>query len=414
MKPFKQLLLFPLLAMMMLYISCDRKQAQEEASDVYYTCSMDPQVMERKPGRCPICKMELTKTIVSPEENQESIKLSETQIKLGNVRTVKAGEGTVGEGISLRGTLVPDERKVNVITARVPGRVDRLYFKSQGQKIGTGDHVYDIYSEELQAAIDQYLLLKEKTLKLHSGNVNYEAMLKSARDKLMVWGMTPKQISSLSRESVSSLVPFYSPYKGVAGEIRINEGDYVNEGSPVIEVADYSALWVEAEVYPKDMEAVKPGMKVKVAVDAFPDETIEGVITFENPELRPGSEINLVRIEISNKEGKYKPGMRANVTAFYSEGRSLTVPESAILYQPEMKMVWVEKEPGLFVPRMVETGITGNGQVAVTSGLAGGESVVVSGAYLIDSEYRLRKGSGDMPGMDHGKHEEATPAGHQH
>jgi membrane fusion protein, copper/silver efflux system len=122
-----------------------------------------------------------------------------------------------------------------------------------------------------------------------------------------------------------------------------------------------------------------------------------------------------VRIEIPNKQGKYKPGMRVSLTALIKESRSLTIPESAILYQPEMNTVWVVKDQGLFIPKMVETGIASNGRVEIKSGLTEGEMVVISGAYLIDSEYRLRKGTGDMPGMDHENTKDQPAASeHQH
>jgi Cu(I)/Ag(I) efflux system membrane fusion protein len=353
---------------LILLISCSKKKVEEDPN-IFYTCSMDPQVMEKKPGKCPICKMELTKTVVSPDQDKESIKLSETQIKLGNITTRKAERGQMGEEINLRGIIVPDERKINSISSRVSGRVETLLFKNPGEAINIGDHIYDIYSEELQAVIKQYLLLKEKAMQLNGGNINYAEMLKTAKDKLIVWGISENQVSKLNQSNSSDLIPFYSKVRGIVNEVLINEGDYVNEGASILQVADYSALWVEAEVYPEDMKVIKTGLKVNVVVEAYPDEITEGKISFENPELETQSRFNLVRIEIANTEGKYKPGMRVTVTALLKENNALTLPEEAILYQSDMNTVWVAKESGLFIPKMVETGITSNGRVEIKSGI---------------------------------------------
>ncbi|MBX9852549.1 MAG: efflux RND transporter periplasmic adaptor subunit [Cytophagaceae bacterium] len=383
-------------------ISCSKKK-QEEDPNVFYTCSMDPQVMEKKPGNCPICKMELTKTVVSQkEENDNSLKLSETQIKLANIKTETISFGSVGEGLTLRATVVPDERKVDVISSRVPGRIEKLYFKNEGESIKTGDHIYDIYSEELQAAINQYLLLKEKVEKLDGGNVNYKAMLKSAKDKLIIWGLSENQVSKLTANSVSTLIPFYSKVNGVVNEVLITEGDYVNEGSGILNIANYSTVWVQAEAYPKDVKFIAPGLMAKIVIEAFPHDTIDGKISFENPELEQQSKINLVRVEIPNKDGRFKPGMRATVTLLTEKQKAVSVPEEAILYQPQMNVVWVMNEKGGFNVKMVELGIRSNGYVEVKSGLEEGDKVVVSGAYLLNSEYLLRKGTNsmeNMPGM---------------
>jgi len=410
----KYISIIPIVAILL--FSCNKKKVEEDPN-VFYTCSMDPQVMEKRSGKCPICKMELTRTVISPEADKESIRLSETQVRLGNIKAQTVKVGTVGEGLHLRGTVVPDEKKVNVVSSRVSGRVDKLYFKNVGDRISKGDLVYEIYSEELQAAIRQYLLLREKAQQLQGASVNYKEMLRSAKDKLIVWGLSDSQISHLTQASASSLVGFYSKVNGVIEEVSVLEGSYVNEGSSILKVADYTSLWVEAEAYPQDVKFMKPGLSVKVILEAFPNEVIDGKLGFENPELESKSRISLVRVEFMNNEGRYKPGMRATVTAFSDEKKTITVPEEAILYQPEMSTVWVATGEGIFKPRMVETGIVNNGTVEIKSGLAVGDSVVTSGVYLIDSEYKLRKGSGGMPEMDHGKGAEKDKPGapvHQH
>lgn len=393
-----------LLLILLALFSC--KQAVKEEPNVFYTCSMDPQVMEKKPGKCPICKMELAKTTVSPDNDKTSLKLSETQIQLANIKTCEVQSSEIGEGIFLRGTVVPNEKNIAVISSRVPGRIDKLYFKNQGKKIKAGDRVYDIYSEELQAAVRQYLLIKAKAKQLEGGNVNYTEMLRAARDKLIIWGLNEHQISNLRDNSIGSLIPFYSKETGIVNEVMIQEGDYVKMGSPVVKVANYSTLWIEAEAYPSDIKYISPGTKVKVRIEAFPNEEIDGQVSFENPELQPQSKIDLIRIAISNKQGKYKPGMRATIKVLSGEKKTITVPEEAVLYQPKMNLVYIKTGKENFAPRLVELGIKSNDRVEVKSGLKEGDIVVTSGVYLLDSEYQLRNGSGSMENMpEMGGHE---------
>lgn len=385
-----------------LMTSCSKKNMEEDPS-VFYTCSMDPQVMEKKPGTCPICKMDLTKTVIDPNEDKESIKLSDTQIKLGNIELLKVGRNNVGNIIRLKGTIVPDERKGATVSSRVRGRIDKLFVKVKGETVNIGDPVYKIYSEELQAAVDQYLMLGEKKEQLKGSGIDYEPMIKAAKDKLIVWGLTEKQMNSSSLKNESGFLTFFSQAKGVVKEVFISEGDYVNEGSEVYQVEDLSTLWVEAEVYPQDVKVLTPGVKVDVVLDAFPEESTEGTVTFVNPELEENARFTLARIDIPNKEGKLKPGMRAVVSAkFNNKNESLTIPVEAIVHQPNMDVIWVHTGGNVFKPKMVKLGSSLNGKVEVVSGLDENEEIVISGAYLIDSEYRLRTGAGGMQGMDHG------------
>ncbi len=388
--------------LVLVFISSCKQEVKEEPN-VFYTCSMDPQIMEKKPGKCPICGMQLTKTILLPNSNRTGIKLSETQLQLANINTLEVHSTQIGEGLSLRGTVAANENNSAVITSRVAGRIDKLYFKNEGQKIKAGERVYDIYSEELQAAIQQYLLIKTKAKQLESSTINYQEMLSTAKHKLIIWGLTENQISNFKDNSSSPLVPFYSKETGVVTDVLIGEGDYVEVGSPIISVNNYSTLWIEAEAYPSDMNNISIGTKVKVSIEEFPNEELEGQVSFQNPELQPHLKIDVVRIEIQNREGKYKPGMRATINMLSKQKNTITIPEEAVLYQPNMNVVWVQDTSGTFMQRMVSIGIKSKDRVEIISGLTAGEVVVVSGVYLLNSEYILRNGSSmeSMPEMKH-------------
>jgi membrane fusion protein, copper/silver efflux system len=373
------------------FFSCKREVKEEP--NVFYTCSMDPQVMEKKPGNCPICKMELSKTIINESDrNTNVIKLSETQIKLANIIVEEVNSSFIGDEVSLRGTVVPDAGKMKDISTRVGGRIEKLYFKSPGENIKAGDHIYDIYSEDLEAALNQYLALKDKAMKLKNAEVDYNELLSSAKEKLLLLDITEKQLKTLSIKKSSASIPYYSKASGVISSIAVKEGDYINEGSVIYNLADLSALWVEAEVYAQDEFYLSNNSEVNLRISGFP-ENIKGRISFVNPELEKDSKINLVRIEISNKEKKYKPGMQVTINIESNKKKNIVIPANAILTEKTGYLVWIENTPGAFEPRIVTLGIQNKDESEIVSGLAQGDKVVISGAYLLNSEYTLKKGS---------------------
>jgi membrane fusion protein, copper/silver efflux system len=389
-----------LIVSLLIILSC--KEKPKEEANVFYTCSMDPQVMEKHPGNCPICKMELTKTVMSDNKDQ-SIKLSDTQIKLANIKIQKVEFSDVEEGINLRGTVNINENRVAKISSRINGRIDRLYFKTAGENIKAGDRIYDVYSEELQAAIKEYLLEKEKARIIKSSDINFDEIVAAAKEKLILLDLSEKQIENLSLKNSSALVSYYSKVSGVISDILLKEGDYVNEGSDLYKVADLNTLWIEAEAYPDNQVFIHEGSSAEVKITGFSNESIIGKITFANPELEKESKINLVRIEIQNKDLKYKPGMQAMVFISKKEKQAITVPSDAVLHEAKGNMIWIQNDSGGFLPKMVELGIQSGDAVEIKHGLNEGEKVVISGAYLLNSEYTIRKGSNtmeNMPGME--------------
>jgi Cu(I)/Ag(I) efflux system membrane fusion protein len=160
---------------------------------------MDPQVKENKPGKCPICKMELTPVKKSGHSNQDEIALSAQQIRLGNIHTDTIRDGSVGEQLVLPATLNFDQASQTTISARIAGRVERLYFKNTGAYVAKGEKLYDLYSEELNNAKQEYLLLAEKQKKLGNAVVDFDQLIRGAKNKLLLWGMTEGQIQELAK-----------------------------------------------------------------------------------------------------------------------------------------------------------------------------------------------------------------------
>lgn len=399
----KSKILSPILLLLILLASCrtGTKNTAKSDPDIYYTCSMDPQVVESRPGKCPICHMELTAVRKSQQQHPDEIKLSPGQIELGNIRVDTIRTDNRGHETVLTGTVNFDQSALNAVSSRVSGRIERLYYKNTGDPILKGARLYDLYSEDLNNVQQEYLLILQKQKALGNSIVNYDELAQSAKSKLLLWGMTGSQIAELATTGKASMtIPFYSTIGGIITELDVKEGDYVAEGGTIIKTANLSTVWVEAQVYSSQLSGLNPSGAVDIQFPDLPGKTFPGKIAFVSPEIDPDSRINLVRVEVVNKDNTLRPGMPAYVTVKDPPRKMVSLPSDAVLRNGNMSAIWVETTENTFSSRMVQTGQEGGGFIEIKSGMQPGDVVVISGAYLLQSEYIFRNGANPMEGMD--------------
>jgi len=379
------------------------KKVVTQASDVFYTCSMHPQVMQDQPGKCPICGMELISVKKTKGQNENAIMLSDQQIQLGNIQVDTIGRETIGDETVLTATLNIDETKSTTVSARISGRIERLYFKNQGDYIPKGAKLYDLYSEELNNAKQEYVLALEKQATLDNTIIDFKQLVQGAKNKLLLWGMSEGQINELAKsKKVSTLTSFYSPESGYITTLESHQGDYVTEGGTIVRLANLTALWAEAQVYASQLSEIDRNGKATVQLPDLGGKEITGNIQFVNPEIDPDTRINLIRISIPNPGNQLKPGMQGHVVLKNRERNSLTLPVDAVIRSEKMAMVWIQIDKNTFKNVMVETGLESDDRIEIRSGLKEGDVVVTNGAYLINSEYIFKKGSSPMEGHDMG------------
>ena len=390
-----------LITALIVLVSCKGKKESTVNKDEYYTCSMHPQIMEDKPGLCPICHMDL---IVVKRTNTavDEIMLNDEQIRLGNIQTDTIRNGTIGDKLVLTATLNTDESRTNSINARIMGRIDRLYFKNVGDYVSNGAHLYDLYSEELNNAKQEYIAALEKQQTLDNSIIDFNRLVQSAKTKLLLWGMGEAQVSELGKTKKSSpLTSFYSNASGYITELGVIEGQYASEGMTIVKLADLSSLWAEAQVYASQLSAMDLNGTAIVQIPDLPGKEWKGKIEFANPEIIPDSRLNLVRVTIPNPNGILKPGMPAYVSIKSREIKTLTLPTDAVLRDGKMNTVWVQSGKNSFKKKMVEIGLESGDRIEIKSGLQNGEVVVMRGAYLLHSEYVFKKGNDPMAGHNH-------------
>ncbi|MEO8795307.1 MAG: efflux RND transporter periplasmic adaptor subunit, partial [Daejeonella sp.] len=368
--------------MVMLFASAcggEKKQSGQKSA-AYYTCSMHPQIMEPQPGKCPICHMDLIAVKKNTPVKAGDLMLTDQQIQLGNIHVDTINSGIIGDEMILTATLNIDQNKTNVVSARVMGRVDKLYFKNIGDFVPRGAKLYDIYSEELNNAQQEYIASIEKKEVLDNSLIDFDRLIQSAKNKLQLWGMSNAQISQLAKSrKFSPNTTFYSTASGYITTTDIVEGSYVEEGGAIVHLADLSTLWAEAQVYSSQLAFIDSKAAASVNFPDIPGRNVRGKIDFENPELSPDSRINLLRVTIPNSDGLLKPGMSAYVHIKGKENNSLTLPTDAVLRDAKGASVWVQVSKNSFKNVMVTVGLENDNSIEIKSGLNAGDVVVTSG-----------------------------------
>src|ERR1035437_1440996 len=231
-------------AFLLVIVSCNKQNNHAEMAgpDEYYTCSMDPQVIENKMGNCPICHMKLIK-VKKNTLKLGQIKLSTQQIKLANITFDTTRVQSLAKEITLTGKVMIDQNLSDAMSARVEGRIEKLAVKNVGDPISKGQLLYEIYSEDLNAAQREYILSFQKP-------TSSEGFAEAAKNKLLLYGMSETQINQLKiSKEVLQAVPVFSNADGFVSELSVAEGDYVSTGTTLFRLASMNSLWVEAQVY---------------------------------------------------------------------------------------------------------------------------------------------------------------------
>ena len=393
---------------------------------VIWTCSMHPHIQMPEPGSCPICGMDLI--AMAPESGGEdsgptTLVLSERAQKLAEIQTTPVRRQEAEAHIRMVGKLEADETRVRNISARVPGRIDRLHVDYTGMSIRKGQKLFDLFSPELLSAQEELIQSIQaagdlRQSGLESTRRSADRMIDAARDRLRLWGLTQEQIVEIENRGTSSeQITIYSPISGVVLALNKAEGEYIETGTDVYSIADLSSLWLQLDAYESDLVWLRTADTVYFETDAYPDETFAGQVAFVDPVLTERSRTIKVRVNVPNKSGRLRPGMFARATLLSSlteenDPLPLVIPTSAPLLTGKRAVVYVAhpEKPGRFDGRIVSLGPRAGDVYVVYAGLEEGEFVVTNGAFKIDSALQIRAkqsmmnptGGGPAPGHDHG------------
>ncbi len=263
-----------------------------------------------------------------------------------------------------------------------------------------GQILYRIYSEQL-ASLQQEYLVAAAQAEQFPDNARFQSILEAARQRLALYDQSPKQIEELrAGKKTNPYVAYPSPASGVVAELFVAEGQYVPEGGSIMRLEGYRTVWIEADVYPSEAGLITRGQAVKVRMAGSENETRSMRIEFIEPALQAGSQLLTLRGNLSNPGGSYRPGMQVFVQVPVSSSSSaITLPVDAVIRDGNGAHIWLETEPGTFIARSVQLGAENFNRVEIKAGLKAGEVAVLSGAYLLYSEYVFKKGK--IPAGEH-------------
>ena len=305
------------------------------------------------------------------------------------------------------GNIQVDERRIHSVTPKFEGWIQRLYVNATGQAIKRGQPLLEIYSPDLIAAQQEYLIARQGEIALqkssHQAKNTASKLAENALLRLHYWDIAPAQLQRLqnSQKTLDTL-PLLSPVDGVIMDKPAVEGMRFMPGELLFRIADLSLVWLIVDVFEQDVAEVALGQTVDVHINAYPDRQFTGKVGFIYPTLATETRTVKVRIELSNHDALLKPGLYGSVVLGLSEGNEpkLAIPASAVLDSGTRQIVLVQKNVGLFEPRTVKLGRQANGFYQVLQGLSAGDEVVTHANFLIDAESNLKSALSGMSPQD--------------
>ncbi|MBU1010654.1 MAG: efflux RND transporter periplasmic adaptor subunit [Bacteroidetes bacterium] len=393
-------------------------QHEGESAVEIWTCAMHPQIKMDKPGQCPICGMELIPLQKSDTEiDEQAIQLSESAIKLAEVKTVVVKKANATKELRLYGKIQVSENLLQTQTAHVSGRIEQLLINITGESVKKGQLIAKVYSPELINA-------QKELIEAGAMASEYPMIVEAAREKLRNMKVSEEQIRTIEQTAkVIQLFDIYANTSGVVVSLKVNVGDYINKGSVLFEVAELSRIWAVFDAYETDLPWISTGQLLRFSIQAVPGTEFTGNVSFIDPVIDPINRTAAVRVEVENQGLILKPGMFADgiVQSTTKSSDKLLIPRSAVLWTGTRSVVYV-RLPNTVKPtfkmREIVLGASMGDAFVVLNGLNEGDEIVQHGTFSVDAAAQLagktsmmnpegkKVSSGSMAGMDMGESQE--------
>ena len=362
----------------------------------HYTCSMHPSVKRDAAGTCPICSMGLV-PVTRREVTTGVFVVDAARRQEIGVRTEVARVEAVEVTVRAVGRVVYDESRLSEVSVKYKGWIGKLHVNRTGERVERGQVLFELYSPDLYATQEELLAALESQRKAQDTAAPDRAdyLVNAAKQRLRLWDLSDEQIAAVSTAGKAiQYLPVLAQTTGYVIEKHVVEGSTVEPGQMLYKLAGLDRVWIEAEVYEADLPLVEVGQLAEVTLPYLQDRTFEGKVSFIYPYLEGRRRTGIVRLTFANPNLELKPDMYANVLFVIERGERLTVPEEAVLYAGERRLVFVDLGDGRLEPRAVGIGIRAGDRVEIVSGLEAGDVVVTSGNFLIAAESRLKSATG--------------------
>lgn len=393
-----------------------KKEREREKKILYWTDPMIPGYKSDKPGKSPM-GMDLIPVYeegsepVGPEKSHPqgyaAVQLNPEKRQRIGLKTTPAGKRAMVRTIRTVGRVEVDQTRIVHAHPKVEGWVDQIFAKYEGDAVKKGQPLFSIYSPDFVSTQQEYLTALKMWREIPAGtSPDVQARLKenvdAARKRLLWWDVSEEQIEILEKRGTpAKAITLNSPIDGVVLKKHVWPGEYMERGGDYYHIGDLSTVWVDVSIYEMDLPLVQAGEEALVTLPREAPASFRGRIVYVSPLLDSETRTATARLEFPNPDGRLRPGMYANAEIRVDLGERLAVPQEAVFDTGARRILFVEKSEGILEPREVETGARADGYVEILKGVQEGESVVVNGNFLLDSESRLKSA---LEGMEGGGH----------
>jgi membrane fusion protein, copper/silver efflux system len=369
---------------------------------VLYQSTMNPAEVAEKPGKDSM-GMEMVPVEVGEKspgapavEGLAGVRIPFRKQQLIGVRTIVAKRAPFVRTLRTVGRVTADETRLHHVHTKVGGWIETLYADATGEKVLKGQPLLSLYSPELLATQEEYLVALRSRKAMKEGSLQgvlggADDLVASARRRLLLYDLTPAQIQRIEETGEASrTVTLYAPITGHIIARKVSHGERIEPDTPLLDIADLSRIWVIASVYEYELPFVRAGQPATMTLAYIPGKIYRGRVALVYPVLEGTTRTAQVRLEFDNPDLALKPEMYAHVELESDLGDRLTVPESAVLSTGSRDIVFVAQGEGYFEPREVQVGLRLPDAVEILQGLAEGETVLASGNFFVDSESKLK------------------------
>lgn len=372
----------------------DAAKAGDQRKVLYYQSTMHPWVKSDKPGKCTVCGMDLVPVYEGGQNfdaaRTDIVMLPEGSPAVANVQTVEVTKKPLVRTLRVAGTIDDDDSRHRIVSAYIPGRLDKLFVNYEGAEVKEGQPIASFFSKELLTAVNEYRVVLSGTAP--------GSLISAAESRLLKMGLTPAQIKEIPQRTDKDIhFDILAPVTGTVVQKFVYEGQYVQEGEKLFEIADFSTMWFQFTAYEQDLPFIREGQTVVVTTPSLPGRTFPSTVRFINPNLDDLTRSAKVRVELKNPSGEsglhrgheMLHKLYATATVEVDAPEVIAVPRRAVLWSGGQARVYVEEGVGAYQQRHVSLGRAGDEDWEVLDGLAVGEHVVSSGNMLIDGQAQL-------------------------
>ena len=372
--------------LLVILISCS--QSKKEATSEKYTCPMHPEIVQDKPGTCPICFMDLV------QKNREGAEIEITSelnyllkptnaLVMSSIKTITPVHDTVTISSQFNGVISYDTRNAVIISSRIAGRVEKLFVKYKLQQIHRGQKILEIYSPELVTAQRDLIYLLQS-------DADNSSLINSSKEKLKLLGASEEQIVQIisSKKEMNSF-PVFSSTEGYVittgeneSELSVREGMYLSSGQPIINIINTQQVWAEFDIPQKDAAQLKLNDLIRLKFDK--ENTVNAKINFVQPFFKGEERFTRVRVYLNNSQGRYKIGQLV-IGVIDRQKEALWIPSSTRVDLGNKEIVFV-KVGGAFKPKLIVTAKATGDKLEVIQGLTESDSIAYDAHFMIDSE----------------------------